>query len=448
MLMKTYLITVVNLLLLVPGLWAQAGDDERQAYIDRYSALAVIEMERTGVPASIKLAQAVLESRWGTSVLARQANNHFGIKCGGHWTGETFYRKDDDYVRGKLVPSCFRAYSSTYESFVAHSNFLISNSRYAGLFALKRTNYKGWAKGLKNAGYATAKHYHKSLINIIEELELYRYDRMSSSDPVFADHQPQIDPKPSGTITRPGEVPITPPFAQPQAPSREEVKTLEILSNNDVKYVIPLEGTTLEKLSKELNIPVKWLLSYNENIDKITQELNPGEWIYLQAKRKNYRGRQRWHEVTSHDNMFDISQRYGISLRHLYERNQMIPGSEPAAGTRIKIRGGQVKKTPALRAIQGLGSGRSPVPTMRKKTKPVSQPTAKVNFSNFIQDNGTQNQPQPDKVSSGAVYHKVAFGETVESIARKYQTNVKQLRDWNGLGENERVQVGIRLRVQ
>lgn len=425
--------------------FSQAGDDDRQRYVDQFSWLAVQEMERTGVPASIKLGQAILESRWGTSDLARSANNHFGIKCGGSWTGGSYYRKDDDYVLGKLVPSCFRSYSSVQESFVAHSNFLMANRRYAELFALKTDDYKGWARGLKKAGYATARHYHRSLINIIEEMGLDKYDRMSSSDFGLLANRPGQQP----SVTRPG---VLPPNGPADAPKTDAVGAVQILSNNDVKYVVSQGGETLESLSDRLNVPVKWLLSYNSNVEEATEELDAGEWIYIQPKRKNYRGRQKWHEVSAQDNMFSLSQRYGISLNQLYERNQMIPGTEPAVGAQVKIRGWKVKTAPALRPIKGRGrvAGQVPPPSKPEApTQPRPQPARSPGYAQLIMEQEKTPQVQDkDQVSSGAVFHRVAIGDDLNKIAAQYNQTTEQLREWNQLAEKATLMVGMRLRVQ
>ena len=146
-------------------------------YVELYRTIAIQEMNRTGVPASITLAQGIIESRYGMSGLAKNSNNHFGIKCKGNWTGGKYYHKDDDYVNGKLVKSCFRTYDDPEDSYYDHSEFLLVNKRYQSLFSLAPTDYKGWAKGLKKAGYATAKNYATMLINTIEKYELYQYDR-------------------------------------------------------------------------------------------------------------------------------------------------------------------------------------------------------------------------------------------------------------------------------
>lgn len=157
---------------------ALAEADSSQQYIDLYKHIAISEMQRTGIPASIKMAQGLLESGAGRSTLATSANNHFGIKCGGSWTGQTFYRKDDDRnAKGDLIKSCFRKFQSADESYFAHSDFLTNQKRYASLFLLDNRDYKAWAKGLRKAGYATDKAYANKLINLIEKYQLYLLDQ-------------------------------------------------------------------------------------------------------------------------------------------------------------------------------------------------------------------------------------------------------------------------------
>ena len=152
-------------------------EDSSFNYIDTYKDLAVVEMHRSGIPASIKLAQGLLESNSGKSALAVRANNHFGIKCKRYWTGQTYYHKDDDFDKaGRLVESCFRAYNDPIDSFVDHSNFLTNTKHYGELFNYDRTDYRSWAIGLKKCGYATDPSYANKLIRKIEQYKLYRYD--------------------------------------------------------------------------------------------------------------------------------------------------------------------------------------------------------------------------------------------------------------------------------
>lgn len=162
--------------------------DERKSaqleYIETYKAIAIAEMHRTGIPASITLGQAIHESQWGTSRLATNSNNHFGIKCKSYWKGMTFYHKDDDYDKNnKLIESCFRKYDTVLESYVDRSNFLRESSRYAVLFTYEKDDYNSWAWGLQNCGYATDPNYARSLIRIIEELNLNEQD--SAANPWF-----------------------------------------------------------------------------------------------------------------------------------------------------------------------------------------------------------------------------------------------------------------------
>lgn len=149
-------------------------------YITQYKSIAISEMHRTGIPASITLAQGIVESRYGTSTLSTESNNHFGIKCKGDWQGKTYYFKDDDYRNGKLVKSCFRGYNDPVQSYYDHSDFLLDNPRYAPLFKLARTDYKAWARGLKACGYATDRSYAKTLIQAIEKYKLYRFDQVKT----------------------------------------------------------------------------------------------------------------------------------------------------------------------------------------------------------------------------------------------------------------------------
>lgn len=164
----------------------QAAANNSLDYINNYKDLAISEMSRTGIPASIKLAQALLESGAGQSTLAREARNHFGIKCNGGWTGDTYHHKDDDYKDGKLIKSCFRKFDKVSDSYYEHSEFLKGQKRYAFLFHLSNKDYHGWAHGLKKAGYATDKAYPRKLIDLIEKYQLYQYDDAPLDEQVLA----------------------------------------------------------------------------------------------------------------------------------------------------------------------------------------------------------------------------------------------------------------------
>lgn len=165
------------------GLLLSGLPSPREQYIESYKDLAIVEMHRKGIPASIKLAQAILESGSGTSSFATNSNNHFGIKCKSTWIGEKYYHKDDDRdTHGQLVPSCFRSYDRVVDSYVDHSNFLAERSYYAKLWSIPRTDYKAWAHGLKSCGYATDPLYAEKLIKIIEREHLYHYDEVKENE--------------------------------------------------------------------------------------------------------------------------------------------------------------------------------------------------------------------------------------------------------------------------
>jgi hypothetical protein len=295
------------LMFLYDGAICQGGKGmTREEYIRTFSDLAMKEMVRVGIPASITLAQACLESDNGNSRLAVKANNHFGIKCH-EWTGKKIYHNDDSRHE------CFRSYSSPYESYMDHSQFLTSSSRYAALFELKPQDYRGWAKGLKQLGYATASNYASLLIRIIEENELYRYDLLvleggmgtgTDTSALVADHGYHA--------------------------------TREVLVNNRIEYILVQPGDTPESLRNEMDLYQNELYRYNNLYKGI--RLEPGQIIYLQPKRRKAARGNEIHVVKEGQTMYDISQIYGVKLKQLYRMNLMTVGSQPEEGTEIYLR--------------------------------------------------------------------------------------------------------------
>ena len=160
----------------LPGKAMDNNPPHVTAYINSYFELAIQEMHRSGIPASVTLAQGIHESSWGLGELSINSMNHFGIKCKDSWTGKTFYIEDDDYQNGKLIKSCFRVYTSVEDSYIDHTNFLVQNARYEKLFTYNKTDYENWAKGLQSCGYATDKKYAEKLIRTIEKYSLFQYD--------------------------------------------------------------------------------------------------------------------------------------------------------------------------------------------------------------------------------------------------------------------------------
>ncbi len=287
-------------------------------YIDTYKSVAMEEMRKHGIPASIKLGQGILESGFGNSDLAVIGHNHFGIKCHG-WQGRTFY-KDDDYKN-----ECFRAYDDPLQSFRDHSLFLTSRPRYAGLFELEITDYKGWARGLRQAGYATNPRYPELLIGVIERNQLYRFDKRA-----LADEGGRYESSPDVAETRPDRAQ---PYSGDEFPDIGVAR--EVKENNRIRYVVARRGDTPESLADEMGVWTWEIYRYNE-MDR-SDELTPGQIVYLQPKRR--RGSQDFHIVEEGESMYEISQKYGIRLRQLYRRNRMERGTEPKPGQQLYLRG-------------------------------------------------------------------------------------------------------------
>ena len=281
--------------------WNQAY----QQYIDQYKDIAIEQMRQWHIPASITLAQGLLESGAGKSELARKGNNHFGIKCKG-WTGRTTYHDDDERNE------CFRAYNSAYESYTDHSRFLASSARYRSLFSLGTTDYKGWAKGLKAAGYATNPQYAQKLIEIIQLYKLYQYDTAKDYDRFMSDRAKE--PHVGGMDLHP----------------------IKIFNKN--YYLIARRGDTFKSIGEEVGISYRKIAGYNERHRK--DRLEEGEVIWLKKKQKKapkeYKGRI--HEVREGESMYSIAQAYGIRLKSLYKMNHLSPEHQIRVGERLRVR--------------------------------------------------------------------------------------------------------------
>jgi LysM repeat protein len=303
---------------------AQASENKMtpEQYIHNYNEAAIKEMMMYDIPASITLAQGMLESNNGNSDLAVYANNHFGIKCHSKWNGLTFIKDDDK------KDECFRKYPSVLDSYNDHSLFLISGSRYGSLFELKRTDYKGWAKGLKEAGYATDTKYPERLLNLIESYKLYEYDHVegeqknkSSND--WKHKAISRNTKKNTTVLK---------HATPSHPELNH--SVEILRFHFIKYIVVKPGDSFSKIAKETDKDLWQLYKYNDM--KADEELIAGQKIYLQPKRR--KAKQPFHIVKKGETMKYISQLYGIRLKSLYKKNNMKAGEEPLVGQQLYMR--------------------------------------------------------------------------------------------------------------
>jgi LysM repeat protein len=311
---------------------AATGSSE-ESYINTYKDIAINEMKRTGIPASITLAQGMIESDYGRSRLAREANNHFGIKCHNDWTGATFHQNDD------RRNECFRKYRKPEESFYDHSDFLKTVPRYNFLFNLAPTDYKGWAKGLKNAGYATNPDYANMLIRKIEGSNLTAYDNFYYASDSKRDTSIPVNQS---------VVPVNQSVASINSDNFQTSSATSILNksvsarvprvfeNNRIQYIIVKDGDTKEKLENEFQL-LRWeLQKYNELKDNF--QLVPGQILYLQPKREKAEPGKDYYITSDGDSMYLISQKFGIKLKSIYELNRIEEGSEPQAGTKIWLR--------------------------------------------------------------------------------------------------------------
>lgn len=282
-------------------------------YIKTYKDIAIEEMHRSGIPASITLAQGMLESENGNSMLATEGKNHFGIKCH-DWTGKKVYKDDD------AKNECFRKYASVEESFKDHTEFLRAKGRYSFLFEYSSTDYKKWAEGLKKAGYATNPRYPQLLIKIIEDFKLYAYDQEVVKD--------------KSTTARPKKT-------TRKAPVQDDEFTISLVSHdifvrNRIKYIVVKDGDTFGKLVDELEM-MRWELpKYNDlSTDSI---LKAGDILYLQPKRNRAARGHDTHVVKAGEDLRFISQLYGVKLSRLYKMNCLEPGDQPVKGDTIQLR--------------------------------------------------------------------------------------------------------------
>lgn len=393
--------TVSLFLIFISVLKVSAQDTYQQRvinYINTYKELAIAEMKRTGVPASITIGQGIIETEAGRSSLATIANNHFGIKCHEDWTGDTYHFDDD------APNECFRKYDSPDQSFKDHSDFLKGKQRYACLFQLDETDYKGWAKGLKACGYATNPKYADILITAIENNNLQQYDLLGLDANYIAN---------SNTLDSTNAI----CKIQNQDPETDAIVS-DLISDpqhgrvyffNNIKCIELKQGETLQKIASEYELGMKRLLKYNDMTSKTKAQ--PGDRIYLQPKHRN--GDLAYHTVKEEETMFEISQMHGIQLLYLYEKNKMTMGTEPEAGEILNLR-----------------SDRISPPKLRTKQKDVQKELTSYH---------------PDSLAENI--YTVKKGDTLYAISKMYNLTVDQLKQLNNLESNV-LSVGDKLIVK
>lgn len=368
MIMKRLHISLLTILSVIVVSASAAGDTPQEKYISKFGTLAVSEMYRTGVPASITLAQGLLESRYGLSAMAIEGRNHFGIKCH-NWKGKKMYHDDDR--KGE----CFRVYDSDEASYRDHSDFLRYQDRYKFLFENETTDYKAWAFGLKKAGYATDPAYPSKLINLIETYRLYEYDKMSvkQAEKVtgkaagnITESTGKADEKKEGRQTakerrqaridrrkarREEVIPPTPmELEEPKKYSALEAQetfhfslSREMYSQNGVPFIYSVEGETISSIAESNDLFVREVLKFNDL--QMNEELVPGTIVYLRPK-KNQAAEGVDKYIIDHDgeSLWEISQRFGVKMEAIIAMNALDDNYLPKEGDTIILRGKHISR--------------------------------------------------------------------------------------------------------
>jgi mannosyl-glycoprotein endo-beta-N-acetylglucosaminidase/LysM domain-containing protein len=301
-------------------------------YINAYKEIAISEMQRTGVPAAIKLAQGIHETEAGTSALVKKSNNHFGIKCKSDWEGKSVKHTDD------APNECFRKYNSSFDSYKDHSDFLKNSSRYASLFELDPTDYEAWAWGLRKAGYATNTRYPQIIIKLINEYHLQDYTmialgKMNPGDAILAKVKTETKNEPVALPAVYNEEKIT----EPEYSATGEFKI------NETRVVFIKKGTSFLSIAEKYNLPLARLFEFNDI--KEQEFTDKDQLVYIMRKRKT--GNSEQHIVKQGESLIDVAQSQAIRLESLLEYNYLKPGMQPAVGSVLYLRA----KAPAMPAL-------------------------------------------------------------------------------------------------
>lgn len=357
------------------------NSDDVTAYINTYKGYAILEMQRTGIPASIILAQGIHETEAGKSDLVKRSNNHFGIKCKTGWTGSVVYHDDDS--RGE----CFRSYSSPLDSYKDHSDFLRNSSRYDFLFKIAPLDFEAWAYGLKKAGYATNPRYPQILIQLINDYNLQQYTLIALGKlPMVED-----------AIVKSAQDDLE---MAKKTPARQYPPGEFMINNTRVIFI--KKGTSLLGVSEQFEIPLAKLIEFNDlrEEDVLTQD----QLIYLQRKRKS--GDNEFHFVQPGETMYDICQVEGIRYESILSLNRLAFGEEPATGEKIYLR--------------AVAPYRPTLQTQKNKQQVPAYPS-RVSSSDSTASPGN------------AVTHVVQTNETLYSISKKYGVEMDKIQKWNKL---------------
>lgn len=304
-------------------------------YIRKFAKIAVEEMKEYKIPASITLGQGLLETAFGQSELAQNANNHFGIKCKKEWTGETYRYTDDAYME------CFRKYPDAKDSYRDHSLFLTTRKHYSPLFSLSLTDYKGWAYGLKKAGYATNPKYPQILIGRIEKYKLYEFDKLSAEEVEAKLDDLYPDTKIIKNVVKPKEIIKEKPTHKPIIIEEKEVivetpnQRIKNHSNKNLRYIVIKKDETLQEISNLYGISINTLKKYNDIED--ANLIYEKQYLFLEPKKN--KGKLKYHKVKEGETMYSIAQKEGIKLEKLYKRNRMEFSDTLKVGEVLNLKG-------------------------------------------------------------------------------------------------------------
>jgi LysM repeat protein len=393
-------------------LHAQRPDDI-VLYINTYKQIAIDEMQRTGVPAAIKLAQGIHETQAGTSELVKKSNNHFGIKCKNTWTGDKVYHDDDARAE------CFRSYAEPEQSYRDHSDFLKASPRYAFLFELDPTDYKAWADGLRKAGYATNYRYAQILVKIIEDYNLEQYSliamgKLQPSDEVLVSNPEPVNNTSSIVIqaVKPSAngAAITKEMTEPKLELAKPSYPPGEFSINNAKCVFVKQGTSFLTVAEQHHVSFAHLLDFNDLNDG--DVLKSDQLIFLQRKRKT--GANEFHMVQAGETLYDICQSEGIRKESLLAANFLTENMEPAAGEKLYLQD-------------------------KANARPLLAEEKKAIMNEVVIDTTT--------APAEATTHTVQTKETLYSISKKYGISLDQLKAWNKLDSLD-VKIGQQLLIR
>ena len=405
---QSFLIAIIGLFL---SLNSYAQTLKKQQYVANYFEQAVVEMLRVGVPASITLAQGVLESTSGTSALAVYAKNHFGIKCGKDWALKDSFLLDDD-----TLAECFRKYETVLESFHDHSEFLKNRPRYASLFTLDPKDYKAWAYGLKQAGYATNPKYAELLIGIIEDLGLHKYDNFTAdSIPRYLVKNDIVLPIPAHQHTH------LPPGIQ---------------EFNNIKTVLLQPGESIQNIAETYDISIRRLSKYND-LSYPLAEFEPGDKVYLQSKRR--KAEVRLDTTGKFETIWDISQEHGVRISSIEKYNHLEDGQQLQAGEIVYLRKKR-NDQPEIRTIDDIIE-------LKKLAQEAKQIPVKINNPTEVKKSPPITIVHKNIEPTIETEYIVQAGDTLYKISQKFNISVDNLQQLNGM-KDANLKLGQKLKIK